>query len=120
LGSTRIGDAGLKQVGQLDQLTWLSLRLTQVTDTGVKELTRLTRLKYLDVAYTQMTSEGVKKLTPFKSLDDLDFCNSGVDRPAYRVLRDAGNWKAIFSSSPLDTKADWEDGSSLGAPGATP
>ena len=59
-------------------------------------------------------------MIPLKSLDELDFSHTGINVPGLRVLGGIGNWKAVFASSPLDTKSDWDDGISLGTPAAVP
>jgi hypothetical protein len=60
-------DNGLKHLGPLAQLRYLSLASTQVTDVGLKQLRGLPRLNWLDLSNTQVTDAGVaerKKALP--------------------------------------------------------
>jgi len=62
LMGTKITDAGLKELGSLNSITYLILSFTKITDAGLKELGSLTSLTELDLRYTKITASGLKKL----------------------------------------------------------
>ena len=62
LGSTKVTDAGLKELAPLKNLTKLDLRFTKVTDAGLKELAALKNLTWLDLGSTKVTDAGLKEL----------------------------------------------------------
>ncbi len=71
LNSTKMTDAGLKQLAGLKSLQALYLAGTQVTDAGLKELAGLKSLQTLDFRGTQVTDAGLKELAGLKSLQRL-------------------------------------------------
>ena len=62
LSTTRITDAGLKEVAKMKRLTKLHLSRTKITDAGLKEVAKLKQLEYLNLAYTKVTKAGVVEL----------------------------------------------------------
>ncbi len=71
LNSTKMTDAGLKELAGLKSLQALYLAGTPVTDAGLKELAGLTSLQTLDVRWTKVTDAGMKELAGLKSLQRL-------------------------------------------------
>ena len=62
LHTTKITDAGLKEVAKLQQLTHLYLGDTQITDEGLKEVAKLKKLTILYLYGTKVTDAGVAEL----------------------------------------------------------
>ena len=59
----QVTDAGLKELADLKQLTWLRLTdASDVTDAGLKELKDLKQLTSLDLSGTKVTADGVADL----------------------------------------------------------
>lgn len=74
--NTRVTDAGLKTVGQLKQLRWLSLGHTQVTN--VKDLAGIENLENLFLPGTKITDEGLNGLDGLKKLEGLFLSGTGL------------------------------------------
>ena len=53
-----VSDAGLKELGKLDQLQTLTLTNSLVTDAGMKELKSLKNLEMLSLNQTKVTARG--------------------------------------------------------------
>ena len=63
LHSNTISDNGLKYVGELTSLNYLSLELSEwITDKGLKNLKALKSLQYLDLMGTKVTGAGISEL----------------------------------------------------------
>src|SRR5262249_53510022 len=71
LDSTKLTDAGLKDVKELKNLTALSLLRTEVTDAGLKDLLELKYLTSLQLGSTEVTDAGLKDLKVLKNLTAL-------------------------------------------------
>ena len=59
LTSSKITDAGLKELKGLKNLQWLDLTYTQITDAGLKDLKELKALDSLVLHATQITDAGL-------------------------------------------------------------
>jgi hypothetical protein len=59
---TPVTDAGLKELVELKNLTWLDLRESRVTDVGLKELAGLKHLTRLLLQDTRVTAAGIAEL----------------------------------------------------------
>jgi uncharacterized membrane protein len=68
LGSTKITDKTLQQIGVFENLRRLSLDHTKISDNGMSELKNLKQLQYLNVVSTSVSANGLEVL---KSLDAL-------------------------------------------------
>ena len=68
LGSTQLTDAGLKEIGKLQNLTRLSLEHTAVSDAGLEHLKGLKNLQYLNLFDTKVSDKGMQALTGLKNL----------------------------------------------------
>lgn len=62
LWGSPVTDAGLKELADMKNLTWIDLRDTQITDIGLKELAGMTKLRYLLLENTKVTDAGVGAL----------------------------------------------------------
>lgn len=62
LSSTRIGDDGLKELEDLDDVEVLDLTGTLITDAGLDHLKGLTRLQMLVLDGTHVTPAGIDTL----------------------------------------------------------
>ena len=70
--STKVSDAGLKDLAALRGLTTLDLSVTKVTDAGLKELAALKGLTTLNLRGTKVTDAGLKELVALKGLTTLN------------------------------------------------
>lgn len=71
LGSTAVGDSGLKVVESMPSLAKLHLERTQVTDAGLELLAGLSQLEYLNLHHTKVTDAGLEQLKSLKNLKQL-------------------------------------------------
>jgi uncharacterized membrane protein/mono/diheme cytochrome c family protein len=89
LNGTQIGDAGLKAVGTLKNLTRLSLDQTRITDAGLANLSGLKNLQYLNLYGTAITDAGLKQLAALKSLKTLYLWQTKVTPAGVEALKKA-------------------------------
>jgi internalin A len=87
-GTTKVTDAGLKELKELKQLTSLNLGATKVTAAGVKELKELKQLTSLDLTWTWGTAAVLKELKDFKQLTSLNLAAGGVTNASLKELKD--------------------------------
>lgn len=78
---TRVTDAGMESISQLQNLDYLCLEKTPITDRGLVHLQALPRLRRLNLSSTKITGRG---FLGFKSADtleelDLSFCENLTD-----------------------------------------
>jgi len=59
---TPVTDAGLREIADLANLTWLDLRETRITDAGLNQLSRFKKLTRLLLRNTRVTEAGVANL----------------------------------------------------------
>jgi internalin A len=104
LSNTAVTSAGLKELAALKNLTDLDLRNTEVTDAGVKELAALKNLTHLDLRNTEVTDAGVKELAPLKNLTYLLLEDAKVTDGTLRTLREIGLLHALSGTSDQDGK----------------
>ncbi len=102
LAGTRVTDAGLKEVAGLESLRTLDVRGTQVTDAGLKELAGLKSLQRLYLNHCQVTGAGLKDLTGLKSLRILNIGGTPVTDAG---LKEAAGLKSLQSLIMWGTKA---------------
>ena len=69
--NTPLGDNDLKQLSNLDSLTYLQIGNTKVTSTGLAALTSLKRLRTLYVHGLQVSDRGAKSIAQLDELQDL-------------------------------------------------
>ncbi|MGP0591039.1 COR domain-containing protein, partial [Nitrospira sp. T9] len=72
LGGNQIGDAGVKHLARLSNLTRLQLGGNQIGEAGVKHLAGLTNLTTLHLGSNQIGDAGVKHLAGFTNLRTLE------------------------------------------------
>lgn len=87
LGNTKIGDAGLRSVGKLKNLTRLGLEQTAVTDAGLANLSGLKHLEHLNLYGTKVTDAGLKALAGMKQLKTLYLWQTGVTAAGVEALK---------------------------------
>jgi internalin A len=83
------GDAELKHIEGLANLTELGLGCTQVTDDGLVHLERLTQLAELELTATQVSDAGLAHLKGLKGLNLLLLDGSDVSNAGVELLRQA-------------------------------
>ncbi len=66
-----ITDAGLAQIGQLENLEQLRLASSQVTDAGMEHLAGLTKLRFLHLLDAPITDAGLDRLHGLTQLESL-------------------------------------------------
>jgi uncharacterized membrane protein len=76
-GSTRVTDAGMKNISQLHRLTRLGLEYNSVSDQGVAALQNLSELRYLNLVGTKVTRASTSSLESFQNLKALYLWNTG-------------------------------------------
>ena len=64
LGSTKVTDAGARQLARFQQLHTLRLSGTAVTDAGVKDVARLRRLQWLNLESAPIGDDGIPLAGP--------------------------------------------------------
>ncbi len=75
LGSTPVGDEGLKFVGRLTGVKILNLRRTKITDIGLAKLATLREMETLYLDDTLVTDAGLAHLAGMKSLQHLNLAD---------------------------------------------
>lgn len=86
---SKVGDAGLKELAPLKNLTKLNLEHTKVTDAGLHHLAAFPKLRSLDLRDTQVTDEGLKHLVGLSELRELFVAQSKVTDAGVFALRKA-------------------------------
>jgi Leucine-rich repeat (LRR) protein len=74
-----VDDEGMKVLGQLKQLTYLSLSGTKVTDKGMRFITGLKNLESLSLDFTEVSETGLIYLAGMDKLKSLRFQKFGDD-----------------------------------------
>ena len=74
----RITNAGLKELANVENLSSLLLNGTQITDAGMTEVSKLKHLSSLYISHTQVTDAGLKKVAELQDLSALSFFNTSV------------------------------------------
>lgn len=59
---TKVTDAGLARLPEMNQLNYIDLYQTAITDEGLLHLYKFKALTRIDLNYTKVTAEGVAKL----------------------------------------------------------
>ena len=62
LGSTEIGNGGLRHLSNLHELRWLAFFGNDITDAAIPALKRYTELEYLELQRTAVTQNGLDEL----------------------------------------------------------
>ncbi len=87
LRGTTVGDAQMKSIAKLGNLTRLHLERTAVGDAGIAQLTSCTRLEYLNVYGTKVTDAGLQALAVFKGLKQLYVWQTAVTPEGIAALQ---------------------------------
>lgn len=74
-----VDDEGMKVLGQLRQLTNLSLSGTKVTDAGMRHISGLKNLESLSLSFTDISENGLAYLAGMDKLKNLNFQKLGED-----------------------------------------
>jgi hypothetical protein len=89
LTGTAVSDVGLKELARARKLLRLNLRATRVTDAGLKEVVKLTNLASLKLSSTAVTDAGLQELTKLKNLRVLNLTNTKVTNEGIEKLKKA-------------------------------
>ncbi len=71
VGENNITDVGLRSLGEMPRLTYLSLAMTRVTSEGMNTVARFRCLKKLDLSYTDVDDAGMAALATLPELESL-------------------------------------------------
>lgn len=77
VGTAKVTDAGLKQLGRLKSLQILYLNRSNISDAGLKHLIGLTKLRKLYLGEAKVSDVG---LTGFKGLTSLEYLHLGTTK----------------------------------------
>ncbi len=89
LAGTNVGDAGLRHLSQLQNLTSLHLEETRVGDVGLAHLENLEHLVYLNLYGTHVSDVGLVHLERLKRLEELYLWRTQVSQEGAGRLKDA-------------------------------
>jgi Leucine-rich repeat (LRR) protein len=88
---------GLRAVGGLTTLTWLSLYNSNVTNVGLRELRDLTALTFLGLSYSSVTDVGLQELTTLTALTQLGVHGCSTSKAGRDALKAAIPGLTIYS-----------------------
>ncbi|MEO8765673.1 MAG: c-type cytochrome domain-containing protein [Ginsengibacter sp.] len=91
LGFTELNDEKLAKIGQLHNLTKLSMEHTAVTDNGIQQLRLMKKLQYLNLVGTGVTDKGLLQLKDLKELHSIY---------VYLTKIVAGDWQTLTNAFP--------------------
>ena len=83
----------------LEKVTRLGLVSTKISDAGLKELAKLKRLGLLYLSGTQITDAGLKELAKIKQLTELTLINTKVTKAGAAELQEARPKCRIYSNA---------------------
>jgi mono/diheme cytochrome c family protein len=86
LERTKVTDAGMKTIAQLQKLRTLYLNNTAVGDAGIQTLETLSDLSYLNVVGSQVTDQSTSALGNMKQLDNLYLGNTSISSKAIQDI----------------------------------
>jgi uncharacterized membrane protein len=89
IGYTNLSDANMAAIGQLGNLTRLSLEHTPISDNGLRALQSLVHLQYLNLVGTAVTLQGVLQLKDLKALQSLYLYQTKIDRNDWASIQNA-------------------------------
>ena len=91
LGFTNLSDQKLAKIGQLHNLTKLSMEHTAIADKGIEQLKSLKQLQYLNIVGTGVTDKGLLQLKDLKELRSIY---------VYQTKIVSGDWQALRNAFP--------------------
>jgi hypothetical protein len=89
MGFTNVSNEQMVVIGQLTNLTRLSLEHTSVSDDGLKQLQSIQNLHYLNLVDTKVTKAGVLQLSGLKSLHSLFLYQTNISPADRATLKEA-------------------------------
>ncbi|HMI64861.1 MAG TPA: c-type cytochrome domain-containing protein [Cyclobacteriaceae bacterium] len=89
MGFTNVSNEQMAVIGQLTNLTRLSLEHTSVSDDGLKPLQSIQNLHYLNLVDTKVTKAGVLQLSGLKSLHSLFLYQTTINQADWATLKEA-------------------------------
>lgn len=91
-----VSDKDLRQLPEVDGLTYIGLHSAQVTEKGVDELLKIPSLTEVELSYTQIGDEGLDKLRRLPNLDKLYLYGTRVSDEAVERFRKSRPDCSIF------------------------
>ena len=89
MGYTNVSNENMAVIGQLNNLTRLSLEHTLISDEGLVHLKSLQNLQYLNLVGTQVSAQGVLQLAGLKSLQSLYLYQTNIGEADWAILKSA-------------------------------
>lgn len=86
IGFTDLNDKQMFKIGQLTNLTRLSMEHTPVTDQGMEQLKSCSQLQYLNIVGTAVTAKGILALKDLKALRSIYVYQTGVAKADWQTL----------------------------------
>jgi hypothetical protein len=96
LRGTQITDAGLQELRDLKNLTFLDLRSTKITDEGLRHLSQIENLQVLFLGETSITDEGLKELNSLQHISHLDLSRTQITDVGIKELQNHKALEALF------------------------
>src|SRR5262249_18348841 len=105
VGSTAVGDLGVRALQQARGLGTLKLRGTRVTDAGLAHLPALPALRQLDLGSCKISDAGLRHLTDVKPLSSLALDHTPVGDAGVAHLRGLPLRKLVLSYTVVTDKS---------------
>ncbi len=87
VGSTKITDKALHQIGSFENLRRLSLDHTAISDNGINEIKNLKQLQYLNLVGTPISIKGILSLESLTNLKTLYVYQSALKKEDWSTLK---------------------------------
>ena len=94
---TNLDDSHATAIGELKNLTRLSLDHTNITDAGINSLKTLSNLQYLNLVATKITAQGILQLKGLEKLQSMFLYQTPVKKEEWAAL------KAAFPKTQIDS-----------------
>jgi uncharacterized membrane protein/mono/diheme cytochrome c family protein len=89
LGFTNLSDEKLAKIGQLHNLTRLSMEHTAIADGGIQQLKSMKQLQYLNIVGTGVTEKGLLQLKDLKELRSIYVYQTKIVTGDWQTLKNA-------------------------------
>jgi hypothetical protein len=103
LEQSRITDAGLQHLGNLANVTSLSLKRTNVTGVGFRHLHGWSQLESLDLEQSRVTDDGLQHLAGLTGLTSLSLKRTNLSGKGFRHLHTLSNLASLELNESLIT-----------------
>ena len=97
---TQVTDAGVRSIGRLKNLDWLTIEHARITDACMQDIARLPRLKHLDLRQNRITDRGLAQLKGMK----LEFLGLVTTKITDRGIDEIKDMTTLKRLEVVDTK----------------